>query len=207
MSVDLQATLPSAFYSVATLVTTTREILTELLGGCPVPAIAVMTDRRHVPDGETAWDRVLAPAEREAVIVGADLVGPEYYRSGPDYRLVVGDDNDGASFHASAYPADPEYDEPARTVLWCDPDRTCVGVAVAAAITLAAAIRGGGQIDECQLDLFPVVDPHAATRALRLPDAGTGFVDQCVRFVRAIDALNGWPRWANSAAWPSEWTT
>ncbi|MGW4463177.1 hypothetical protein [Micromonospora sp. NPDC004704] len=204
MSVELQAAMPVAFPVVA-LVTTTREVLTELLGGCSVPAIAVRTDRRYEQGELVDPGRVLTPAEQETTIVGADLVGPDYARSGPFYRLVVGDEDDGASFYVSAYPAYPEFDEPARIILLCIPDRTCVGVAVGAATTLAAAIRGGGQIEECQLDLFPVVDPRAAIQALRLPDAGTGFVDQCVRFVRAIKPLNGWPSTVNAASWPTSW--
>ncbi|MEV0216589.1 hypothetical protein [Micromonospora sp. ALFpr18c] len=198
---DLQATTPVAF-SVAALVRTTREILTELLGGCPVPVIAVRAGRRHDRGRLVDPGRVLTPVEQETTIVGTDLVGPDYARSGPDYHVVVGDEDDGASLHTSAYPACPEFDEPAQTVLWCTPDRTCVGVTVGAAVTLAAAIRGGGQIEECQLQLFPVSDPRAAIQALRLSDAGTGFVDQCVRFVRAIDALNGWPPTVNAAVWP-----
>ncbi|MBF9127699.1 hypothetical protein I0C86_01615 [Plantactinospora sp. S1510] len=200
MSVDLQATMPVAF-SVAALVSTTRDVLTELLGGCSVPAIVVRTDRRWDRGRLVDPGRVLIPAEQETAVVGADLVGADYARSGPDYRLVVGDEDDGASLHASEYPAYPEFDEPARTVLWCTPDRTCVGVTVGAAVTLAAAIRGGGQIEECQLRLFPVVDPRAAMQALRLPDAEAGFVDQCVRFVRAIDTLNGWPSAVDAASW------
>jgi hypothetical protein len=134
------------------------------------------------------------------ITVGAGLVGPEHARYGPEYQLEVGDGGDGARFQVGAYPAYPHFGDPALTVLICTPHRTCVGVTVAAAITLAAATLGGGQIDECQLRLFPVADPVQATHALRLNDPGTGFVDQCVRFVRAIDALNGWPS-AVDLAW------
>ena len=41
---------------------------------------------------------------------------------------------------------------------------------------------------------------RVAIQALRLTDSGTGFADQCGRFVRAIDTFNGWPSTVNAAA-------
>jgi hypothetical protein len=190
VSVDLVARLRRRF-SMAALVGGTDEILRELLGDRPCPELTVHTDRRYERGVRIADGRRLSAAELHAVVVGADLAGPEYGRFGPRYEIEVGDTGDGAWFVVGAF-TDVRGE---RVEAICSPRRTCVGVVVATAVALAAAERGGGEFVDIQVAMLrpPVQDPRDAIASMRLTDPGTGFLAQCARFMRQYEHLNGWP--------------
>ncbi|MBW8484019.1 hypothetical protein [Actinomadura parmotrematis] len=78
--------------------------------------------------------------------------------------------------------------------LSASPTRTCVGVVLAAAIALAAAIEGHGEfIAEIPLLPAPITDPHRFIERTRLHDPGEDFATQCEKYLRGLPNLKGRP--------------
>lgn len=181
----------------AALIGGAEGILCELLGGCPCPALTVHVDRRYEHGVRIEEGRRLSAGELDTVVVGADLVGPEYARFGPRYEIEVNNTGDGMWLVVGGFTDDLGE----RVEAICSPYRTCVGVVVATAVALAAAECGGGAFVDIEVAMLrpPVEDPREAVASMRLTDPGTGFVSQCARFMRQFEHLNGWPADASRA--------
>jgi hypothetical protein len=188
MSADLVAHLRTPF-TLAALITTADEILAELLGGWPGPALTVHTGRRYTQGKRVADGRRLSASELESTIVNADLEAL--------YEITVDDLEDGTWFSVVTFFDDPDdLDEPEERVeAICSPHRTCVGVVIATSVALAAAQCGNGEFIDIEIALLrpPVHDPRSAIAAMRLSDPGTDLLARCTAFIRQFEQLNGWP--------------
>jgi hypothetical protein len=76
------------------------------------------------------------------------------------------------------------------------PYRTCVGVAVATGLALAAAqLACGEYLDEQIRMLRPQVhEPGQVINRTRLPQGSGDFAAQCEKYLRQFPDLNGWPQ-------------
>ena len=76
------------------------------------------------------------------------------------------------------------------------PTRTCAGVVLATALSLAAARRGCGPFVDLEIRIIEPADPDpdAFVARTRLASRGTGFGALCELFVRQFERLNGWPQ-------------
>lgn len=192
MAVDVVARVGGPF-SAAGLVVTARRLMAELLGGGQIPELAVFVGRRYQQGERLTAGRRLSRRELDMLVVGADLTNDGFCRSGSWLEVEVGVTGDGAWCHFMAFPED---DGPDRLEFICSPYRTCVGVVTAVSVALAAAVCGGGELDESSdLTLLNphIGDPERAVEAMRLTEPGEDFADQCVRFMRQFDGLKGWP--------------
>jgi hypothetical protein len=93
--------------------------------------------------------------------------------------------------------------EPREIVGYVSPQRTCVGVVLAIAVTLGIALASDGKLHEWQLrmDAFadePVNHPDRFIELSRTPASAyrdnTGFAARCEQFLRQFPRLGGWPR-------------
>lgn len=76
------------------------------------------------------------------------------------------------------------------------PTRTCVGVVLPTALSLAAADRGCGDFVDLEIRMLEPgeLDPARFVGRTRLAESETGFDVQCERFMRQFTRLAGWPR-------------
>lgn len=180
VSVDLYAAVQEPV-SFATVVDAAGATMCELLGLESVPAIGVFAQPlyelgQRVHPGRRMSDRDLA----------ADMIGGRMSAGHFDFRLagrgdlarfiVVGDEG--------------------MTDAVFSPTRTCAGVVLATALSLAAANHGHGQFVDLEIRMteLPEPDPEAFVEHTRLSGQGTNFDLQCERFMRQFTRLNGWPR-------------
>jgi hypothetical protein len=166
MSVDLVATLCRPV-SLNAVVETARETLSTLLGGSAVPAFEVAADSEYRQGATVIGGPIVSG------VVGFEIAVPA---TGDGVRLMVVDHGDER-----------------RAVF--SPDRTCVGVAVATGLALAAARLGHGEFLDYEIFMLtpPVHDPGQVVSRTRLVDGGGDFGARCERYLRQFPDLNGWP--------------
>lgn len=196
MSVDLEATLHTPV-TLAALLDRARTILSGLLGITTVPDLGVFVDRRYQQGKRIGPGRCLDAAGLAATVIGdpiapdgADGAGSIHFEidvpaTGDGVRLMVIDFHD-EQFGKSSGPQHAVF----------SPYRTCVGVAVAAGLALAAAqLAHGEYLDEEIRMLRPGVhEPSQVINRTRLPEGNSDFAAQCERYLRQFPDLNGWPQ-------------
>jgi hypothetical protein len=76
------------------------------------------------------------------------------------------------------------------------PSRTCVGVVLATALSLAIAERARGDFVDNQIRMLDpgVSDPEAFVERTKLAEEGTDLDAQCELFMRQFARLEGWPQ-------------
>jgi hypothetical protein len=76
------------------------------------------------------------------------------------------------------------------------PTRTCVGVVLATAVALGAAIASGGKFVDVEIVMLDGVawDPARFIELAGLPDGVGDFAARCEQFMRQFPQLGGWPR-------------
>jgi hypothetical protein len=76
------------------------------------------------------------------------------------------------------------------------PTRTCVGVVLATAVALGAAIASGGEFVDIELMMLdePVEDPARFIESARLSGGAGDLAERCEQFMRQFPQLGGWPR-------------
>jgi hypothetical protein len=76
------------------------------------------------------------------------------------------------------------------------PSRTCVGVVLATAVALGAAIASGGEFVDIELMMLdePVEDPARFIKVACLSGGGGDLAERCELFMRQFPHLGGWPR-------------
>lgn len=87
-------------------------------------------------------------------------------------------------------------DEDPRIEAVVSPTRTCVGVVLATAVALGAAVAGGGEFVDMEIVMLDGVawDPDRFIELARLPDGIGDFAARCEQFMRQFPQLGGWPR-------------
>jgi hypothetical protein len=180
VSVDLYGTVQEPV-SFATVVDVAHATMCKLLGLESAPAIEVFAGPRyeqgHLLDaGRRMSDEDLA----------ADLIGGRMSAGHFDVRLA--DRGDLARFFVAL-------DEGMVDAVF-SPTRTCVGVVLAASLSLVAAARGCGQFVDLEIRMLEPDEPcpDLFVERTRLTEQGTDFDIQCERFMRQFARLDGWPQ-------------
>lgn len=180
MSVDLCATVQEPI-SLATVVSAANAAMRNLLHLESVPAIAVFAAPRY-EQGRQIDPGQLCSGETLA----SDTIGGRMSAGNYDFHLA--DRADLARFFVAQ-------DEGMVDAVF-SPTRTCVGVVLATALSLAAADHGCGEFLDLEIRMIdPIVsEPSIFAHSTRLKEPGTDFDLQCERYLRQFTRLNGWPR-------------
>jgi len=179
VSVDLFATVqsPTTF---AVVVSSARSMMCELLGLRAVPTIEVFADPRYDRGREVHSGRLLSEAN-----LGAEMIGGRMSAGYFKFRLDL--TGDAAWFFVTE-------DEGMVDAVFT-PMRTCTGVVLATALSLAAARHECGEFLDLEIRMLEPgeSDPEAMLARTRLTAPGTGFAAQCERYMRQFTPLNDWP--------------
>lgn len=180
MSVDLCATVPEPI-SLATVLAAANTAMRELLSLESAPAIAVFAAPRY-EQGRRVHPGLPCSAE----ILANDTIGGRMSAEQYDFRLTGRADL--ARFVV-------EQDDGMVDAVF-SPTRTCVGVVLATALSLAAADHGCGEFLDLEIRMIdpPESEPTIFTERTRLKERGADFDSQCERYIRQFTRLDGWPR-------------
>lgn len=173
------------------LVKTSQGILVELLGVEVAPPVEVFAGRRYREGHRVDAGRRLARRELATELVGDHISGPLHRRSTLHFEFDIPSTGDCARL--MVIDRSEDVTEPVSGVF--SPTRTCVGVVVATALALAAAVQGAGEFidDEIKMLRPPVTDPRRVIERTRLPGRETDFAGRCERYLRQYPQLDGWP--------------
>lgn len=186
MSVDLSATVREPV-GLANVVSGARSMLGELLGLAAVPEIVVFAEPRFDSGRRVHPEQPMGAAELAAQTIGGETTAGHY-------DVCLADHDDAAwlnVFHLR--------DEDAVQVT-VSPTRTCAGVVLATALSLAAAQGGRGDFVDDQIRMLDPgeMDPAIFIARTRLSGTGLGtgvaFDSRCEQFMRQFARLGGWPR-------------
>lgn len=180
MAVDLCATVQEPI-SLATVLAAANSAMRELLHLESVPAIAVFAAPRY------EQGRLVDPGQPcSAQTLASDMIGGPMSAGHYDFRLT--DRADLARFFVAQ-------DEGMVDAVF-SPTRTCVGVVLATALSLAAADHGCGEFLDLEIRMLDPLEsePSIFTQCTRLTERGTDFDLQCERYLRQFSRLDGWPR-------------
>lgn len=159
-------------------------MLCELLGLESVPSIDVFADPRFDQGRHLHPGRQLDAADLESETIGG-LMSTDFF----EFRL--GQSGDKAWFLV----AEGESDDEDVVEAVFSPTRTCVGVVLATALSLAAAHHGRGEFLDREIGMLEPdeSDPEAVLARTKLTEPGSDFAAQCERYMRQFTRLNGWP--------------
>jgi hypothetical protein len=135
-----------------------------------------------------------------SVVIGEHIPGPLADRPSAGHFECETTDGDGARLMVVDHCGLADLDDLHRALDAVDvcvsPHRTCVGLAVATALALAAAKLGNGDFIDIEIMMLqpPVSRPDRVIELTKLPDNGSDFVERCERYMRQFVHLNGWPR-------------
>ncbi len=190
MSVDLSATIkrPS---DLDAFVTTTRATLGQLTGSAP-PELRVVAGRTY-RQGQMVDPGAAVPCGSATTLGDPDDASLRAPAPGRGYWVLMPDDlPDEVRFfiheNREHLPFDP------LTAVF-SPARTPVGVTVAAAAAISAAIEGRGQLVDLEIRFVepPVDDPRRFVEMTKRPPSDTPFARACLDWVRQFQSLDGWP--------------
>ena len=186
VSVDLSATVQSPT-TLAVVVSTARSMLRELLGLESVPSIDVFADPRFDQGRQIHPGQRLSTADLESETIGGRM-------SAGYFEFRVGRNGDKAWFFVA--------DDEGMVDAVFSPMRTCVGVVLATALSLAAAHHGHGEFLDLEIRMLEPgeSDPEAILARTKLTEPGSEFATQCERYMRQFTRLNGWPTDASIAS-------
>jgi hypothetical protein len=183
MSVDHFATLPRPV-SLAAVVDSARATLTELLALAAPPDLSVT---HSVIDEQRAAIRPGRP------LLVAELHDVVFGRPGGDQDVLI-----TAGGEDAAWLMDGEFHPHGEEgmVLSVSPSRTCVGVALATAVALAAALVSGGDFIDGEIRMLrPAVrDPRSVVDRTRLTSSSPDLASAAEKYLRQFPHLGGWPR-------------
>ncbi len=167
--------------SIATVVGAARATMCELLGLNSVPAIEVFADPRYDQGHRLDPGRRMSEADQAADMIGGRMSAGHF-----EFRLTGR--GDMARFFA--------FEDEGMLDAVFSPTRTCAGLVLATALSLAAAHHGCGQFVDLQIRMLDPAepDPEAFVARTKLAEQGTGFGVQCELFMRQFERLNGWPQ-------------
>lgn len=179
MSVDLCATVQEPI-SLATVVSAANTTMRTLLHLESVPAIAVFAATRHEQGRRIDPGRLCSVETLASDVIGGRMSAGNY-----DFRLAD---------HAELTRFFVAQDEGMVNAVF-SPARTCVGIVLATALSLAAADHGCGEFLDLEIRMLdPIVsEPSIFAQSTRLKEPGTDFDLQCQRYLRQFSRLNGWP--------------
>lgn len=182
MSVDLVATLPRPV-TLAAVVNTACATLAELLALGAPPELRVINFALNERGAAIQPGWQLAAAELHDVALG--VPGAEVF-----VQVTVGSRDAVWLMDGEFHP-----DGDGGMVLSVSPSRTCVGVALATGITLAAALAADGDFIDDEMGMLrpPVRDPRLVLARTRLSTPALDLAPASERYLRQFTHLGGWP--------------
>ncbi len=190
MSVDLSATINRPF-DLDAFVTTTRATLGQLTGSVP-PELLIIAGRTY-RQGQMVDPGAVVPRGSGTKLGDPDDASLGEPVSGRGYSVLRPDDLPDEVFFfvhdiRKYLPSDP------LTAVF-SPARTPVGVTVAAAAAISAAIEGGGEFVDLEIRFVepPVGDPREFVEMTKRPSSDKPFARACLHWVRQFESLEGWP--------------
>lgn len=177
--------------SLAMLLGGGHHTLMELLGGVAVPELVLYAHPGPLRHAQRGRGRRVAGAELEQTTVGEPIAGPDNAPVGSvlyEIRVPTGDLTWLWLFDQRMFGS-------GRVEAVFTPRRSCIGVVLATSLALGAALSSGG--DFVDINIMMLGPPGATAQEFlgrtRLPDPGTGFIEQCERYMRQFTNLGGWP--------------
>lgn len=194
MSVDVVGVLAKPV-SLASVLERTVEALKALLGLDVVPELAVI-DGWHVKEHlRVSSGQLLDAKSLEAMVIGDRIPAAAGEMAG---SLTFEVDLVGVKDRAFVMVTDltvVEAVEPCIEAI-VSPTRTCVGVVLATAVALGAAIASDGEFVDIEIVMLDGVawEPAHFIELARLTEGVGDFGERCEQFMRQFPHLEGWPK-------------
>jgi hypothetical protein len=177
-------------------------ILSDLLGIVSVPDFTVFVGRQYRQGVRTGPGRCLDAAEMAATVIGDRIAPGEAGRDrSTHFAIDVPATSDSVRLMLVSCHGEELGDLTGYPRAVVSPYRTCVAVAVAAALVLAMAdLARGDYLDEEIRMLRPGVRPPAEViDRTRLAEGSGDFAAQCEKYLRQFPELNRWPQARSTA--------
>jgi hypothetical protein len=194
VSVDVVAELARPI-ALASVLEHAAEALKALLGLESVPELEVLDGRRaddrlRVPSG-----RRLSPERLATMVIGDRIPPPEGGGVGSLSFVVRIAGAEDRAFVTVIDLTRVQRPEPSVQAV-VSPTRTCVGVVLATAVALGAAIAAGGEFVDLEIVMLDGVvwDPTRFIERARLSDGIGDLASRCEQFMRQFPRLEGWPK-------------